>query len=102
MIFEEANGSGTLVEYPVVVDADNDGNAEILVGRNTIGSNCTAECEGPLAGLRMLGDPNDNWVNTRGIWNQYAYHVTNIRDDSSGTGSHSTSISKATSIGKAW
>ena len=83
VIFEEANGSGTLVEYPVVVDADNDGNAEILVGRNTIGSNCTAECEGPLAGLRMLGDPNDNWVNTRGIWNQYAYHVTNIRDDSS-------------------
>ena len=31
-------------------------------------------------GLRLFGDALDNWVPTRRIWNQHAYHVTNVCD----------------------
>ena len=31
-----------------------------------------------LQGIRVLADGVDRWVNTRGIWNQHAYSVTNI------------------------
>ena len=30
---------------------------------------------------RVLRDAQDNWVATRRIWNQHAYHVTNIEED---------------------
>ncbi len=29
-------------------------------------------------GITVLGDPNDTWVAARRIWNQHAYHVTNV------------------------
>jgi hypothetical protein len=74
IVFTEDNASTTQVEYPVIVDADNDGNAEIIVGRSDGSQN---------AGLRVYGDANDNWVNTRTIWNQYSYHVTNVSDNGS-------------------
>jgi hypothetical protein len=32
-------------------------------------------------GVRVFGDARDNWVNTRRIWNQHAYHVTNVNED---------------------
>jgi len=32
-------------------------------------------------GVYVFGDANDNWVNTRKIWNQHAYHITNVNDD---------------------
>ncbi len=86
--FEERNWSGTLVEYPVIVDIDNDGNAEIVVGRNTVGNyqDDYGDYDGtPLSGVRVYGDANDNWVNTRTIWNQYSYHITNVNDNSSVT-----------------
>ncbi|MBA3394109.1 MAG: VCBS repeat-containing protein [Deltaproteobacteria bacterium] len=33
-----------------------------------------------LAGIRVLADGVDRWVNTRTIWNQHAYSVTNVED----------------------
>jgi len=27
-----------------------------------------------------FGDPEDRWVRTRPVWNQYTYHVTNVGD----------------------
>ena len=76
--FEERNWSGTMAEYPVIADVDNDGNAEIVVARNEIGG-FEQENEVP-SGLVVYGDANDNWLGTRGVWNQYTYHVTNVRD----------------------
>jgi hypothetical protein len=32
-------------------------------------------------GIRVLSDSLDRWVNTRRIWNQHAYSVTNVDDD---------------------
>ncbi|MBK8254742.1 MAG: VCBS repeat-containing protein [Polyangiaceae bacterium] len=61
--------SGTLVEYPVVADIDNDGSAEIILVGNY------------PHGLVALGDAEDRWIQARRIWNQHASYVTNIRED---------------------
>ena len=37
----------------------------------------------PSKGITVYMDTNDNWVRTRRIWNQHAYHVTNINEDGS-------------------
>lgn len=69
------NSSGTLIEYPLVVDIDNDNHSEIVVTSNDYAflQSCT--------GIRAFGDPGNHWVRTRRIWNQYDYHVTNINED---------------------
>ncbi len=60
----------------VIADVDGDGHAEVVVTGN-YGS-------GPMSGhLRVYGAKNNDWVNTRRIWNQASYHVTNINDDGS-------------------
>ena len=66
--------SGTLIEYPVVADIDNDGSAEILYV-----SNYTQGQQG--ATLVALRDVDERWIPARRIWNQYSYHVTNVRED---------------------
>lgn len=72
--FQVENPSGTTYENPVIADVDADGNAEIIVISNNYafaGSN----------GVRVFRDANDGWVNTRRIWNQHAYSVTNVNED---------------------
>jgi hypothetical protein len=73
------------MENPVVADVDNDGNAEAITITNT--ENPDVRCiddpaggvEGPN-GVQVFGDPNDSWVSARRIWNQHAYHVTNVTE----------------------
>ncbi len=71
------NTTGTIHEYPLVVDVDGDGNSEILIVGND--GNAASECPGQTAnrGIRVFGDPMDRWVPTRKVWTQHAYHVTN-------------------------
>lgn len=74
------NLTGTIHEYPLVVDADGDGNSEILVVSNEDGTNpngCALPTGVNRKGLFMYGDANDKWVPTRKVWTQHAYHVTN-------------------------
>jgi hypothetical protein len=74
------NLTGTIHEYPLVVDADGDGNSEILVVANEDGTNpngCALPTGVNRKGLFMYGDANDKWVPTRKVWTQHAYHVTN-------------------------
>jgi hypothetical protein len=66
--------SGTLIEYPVVADCDNDGSAEILYVSNYYGGT-----SGPT--ITVLRDEMERWIPARRIWNQYSYHVTNVRED---------------------
>ena len=66
--------SATLIEYPVVADVDNDGSAEILYV-----SNYPQGQSGPT--LTVLRDASERWIPARRIWNQYSYHVTNVRED---------------------
>jgi hypothetical protein len=72
--FDVAHSSGTTYENPVIVDVDGDGNAEIVTANNNYAFP-------GIAGIRVWRDANDGWVNTRGIWNQHAYSVTNVNED---------------------
>jgi hypothetical protein len=71
------NTTGTIHEYPLVVDVDGDGNSEILIVAND--TNSAGNCPGvtPRRGLFVYGDANDEWVPTRRVWTQHAYHVSN-------------------------
>jgi hypothetical protein len=66
--------SGTLTEYPVVADIDNDGSAEIVVVSNHISGPDTPT-------VQVIRDQQDRWIQARRIWNQHTYHVTNVRED---------------------
>lgn len=79
-LFSTCNTSGTLWEYPLVADVDSDGQADIVVASNwyASGLNCDGE---QTTGVRVFGDNLGAWVRTRRIWNQHAYHVTNINED---------------------
>ncbi|HEY0252521.1 MAG TPA: VCBS repeat-containing protein, partial [Kofleriaceae bacterium] len=73
---QHKNTTGTIHEYPLVVDVDGDGNSEILVVAND--GNAASECPGQTAtkGIYVYGDPMDRWVPTRKVWTQHTYHVT--------------------------
>jgi hypothetical protein len=73
ILFEEPNTSHTRLEYPIIVDSDRDGNAEIVFIENGD--------SGKSVPIQVWGDPKDNWVPTRRIWNQHAYSITNISED---------------------
>lgn len=72
VLFSVPNFSVTTQEYPIVADVDSDNHAEIVIVSFT-----------PSVGIRVFEDQNDSWVNARRIWNQHAYHITNINDDMS-------------------
>jgi hypothetical protein len=80
VLFETCNTSGTLWEYPLVADVTNDGQADIVVASNAYSS---LTCDGvtKTTGIRIFGDEQGRWVRTRRIWNQHAYHVTNVNED---------------------
>ncbi len=71
VLLDQPRVSYTLSEYPIVVDVDNDGSAEILV----------VSLSGQPA-LQVFRDTEDRWIQARRIWNQHAYYVTNVREDS--------------------
>ena len=93
------NPSGTLWEYPVTVDVNNDGATEIVVASNTLAN---ADCPSDPAmaldsctmarmvagetartfGVRVFASPTEPWVPTRRVWNQHTYHVTNVSEAS--------------------
>ncbi len=74
VLYSLPNPSGTIWEYPVVADVDNDGSAEIVIAANDY-------AWGSYHGIRVLEDANDTWMPTRAIWNQHSYHINNINDD---------------------
>ncbi|MBQ9243175.1 MAG: hypothetical protein IJ165_08090 [Proteobacteria bacterium] len=102
-VYCKCNTSGTHWEYPVIADVDNDDHAEIIVSSNSsMVGNCPTslskaegwdECvdkimKSPNAsdraathGVRVFSSPNKDWVNTRKIYNQHAYSITNVSDD---------------------
>ncbi len=67
----QSRSSGTIIEFPVVADVDNDASADILVVSNN----------GAYPALQVFQDAQKRWIPTRRIWNQHAYHVTNVRED---------------------
>ncbi len=79
VILEEPNSSATIHEYPLVVDADGDGNSEIIVVANDEANNCSAIDGYELRhGVFLYGDAFDRWVQTRRVWTSHTYHVSNV------------------------
>ena len=61
--------SGTAVEYPIIVDLDRDGAAEIVVSGN---------------GPKIISYTSGNgqvWAPARYVWNQNGYNVVNVNND---------------------
>ncbi len=81
---EIMNSTGTILEYPLVVDVDGNGRSEILVVANDI-DHCSGFVDDYVTrrGLYVYEDPNDRWVRTRSVWNQHAYSIDNILDNGS-------------------
>jgi MYXO-CTERM domain-containing protein len=61
--------SSTRLEGPIVLDADSDGQSEVVL-----------TCDGHLD---RYGSGSAPWTPSRSVWNQYYYHVTNIENDGS-------------------
>ena len=79
-IFNRPHCSGTTYEYPLIVDVNGNGRADLIISENTYtagGLGCAADA---TSGIHVFHDGLDNWVNTRSIWNQHTYHVTNVCD----------------------
>ena len=85
---EILNSSSTVHEYPLVADADGDGNAEFITVANLSVPAGNDACKlktpnfMPRKGVFSYGAGADNWVPTRKVWTQHTYHVTNA--DSNG------------------
>lgn len=81
VLFKEPSESRTRIEYPVVADVDNDGNAEIVFATSNESGFCSVGASYDYNnGIEVWGDPSDTWVSARRIWNQHAYHVTNVTE----------------------
>lgn len=64
----------TIMQYPVIVDADNDEVAELV----SVGDNK----------LNFIESDGAMWAPTRKVWNQYMYNVTNVNNDLTVTRHH--------------
>ena len=66
------HSSGTRIEYPIIADVDGDDEVEIAF--------VNEQYQGNYRGLTVVGDANHSWRPGRKIWNQHAYHITNVAD----------------------
>ena len=78
VLFEQPNTSFTALEYPIIADVDNDGEAEIVVGTNDFECGDKLSCAPGFSGIRVYGAAGNAWVATRRVWNQHAYHIGNV------------------------
>jgi hypothetical protein len=71
--------TGTLWD-PLVADVDSDGHADIRSCQQLPSIVCPDD-NSKQNGVRVFGDDEGKWVRTRRIWNQHAYHVTNVLEN---------------------
>ena len=66
------------MEYPIVVDFNNDGAAEIIA----VGGSATGTFTPPLPGkLQAYSSAGAKWAPARKVWNQYSYNAVNVNED---------------------
>jgi hypothetical protein len=70
----DSHSSGTLYEYPLIVDVDGDGATEIVVPSNDYAF-------AGSRGITVVGDLADSWAPARRLWNQHAYHISHVSGD---------------------
>lgn len=86
ILFQVENSSATIHEYPVLVDVDGDNNTEFVIVANDYNhlhgsTTCGSGTYQPRHGVFVYGDSHDRWVRTRRVWNQHAYHISNVNSD---------------------
>jgi hypothetical protein len=72
-IYQAGNASRTIFENPVIADVDHDNHANIVTVQNE-------PLLGSSRGVKMLSNSAGNWVSSRYVWNQHAYHITNVAE----------------------
>jgi hypothetical protein len=78
-LFQHPSSSRTRSENPTIADVDNDGDAEIIFSSNSEAFFLRDWWTDP--GVEVWGDRRGRWVGARRIWNQHAYHITNVEED---------------------
>ena len=74
--------SGTLSDNPVVLDVDNDNSTEIILASNHFLDLLFDTTPTDWSGVRAIGSGSGTpWADSRPVWNQHAYSMTNINDD---------------------
>jgi len=81
VLFDTCSTNGTILEQPVVADVDGDGQANVVVVSNARYRECLEGPETAISGVRVYGSAEGDWVRTRRVWNQHAYHITNVNED---------------------
>ncbi|MEZ4337538.1 MAG: VCBS repeat-containing protein [Sandaracinaceae bacterium] len=81
VLFSACNTNGTILEQPIVADIDNDGQADIVVASNARYRECLDAPGTSTSGIRVYSSRDGDWVRTRRVWNQHAYHITNVDED---------------------
>jgi hypothetical protein len=72
VLYENRNhASGTVWEYPVTADVDNDGSAEIVVADNG----------GSWKGITVFGHSGDGWPKSGTTWGTHDFAVCNLDPD---------------------
>ncbi|MCB9745510.1 MAG: VCBS repeat-containing protein [Alphaproteobacteria bacterium] len=71
------HSSWTVTEYAPIVDVDGDDQVEIIVPSNTHPSYLNLA----RAGIAVIGDADESWRAGPRIWNQHAFHITNVDED---------------------
>ena len=67
--------SATHTEYPVIVDIDKDGHADILVSGRLNNSDPDTRI------IRYSSITPNQWASARSVWNQHAYNAVHINED---------------------
>jgi hypothetical protein len=73
----DEHNSRTVLEYPLVADVDHDGSTEIVLASNNYGNDTSG-----WTGITVIGDADESWEPSRPVWNQHAYFITNVENDS--------------------
>ena len=74
---QAGHSSGTIFEYPVIADVDNDDSAEIVL----VSNNFRDGLGDGWAGVTVLGQDGDGWGKSGPTWNVHDFAVTNIEQN---------------------
>ncbi|MFT4975090.1 MAG: hypothetical protein ACI8S6_000977 [Myxococcota bacterium] len=74
---QTGHSSGTIFEYPVIADVDNDDSAEIVM----VSNNFRTGLGDGWSGVTVLGHEDDGWGKSGPTWNVHDFAVTNIEQN---------------------
>lgn len=77
VVYSKVQSSGTLWEYPIVVDLDGDGSGEII----SVSNRLLLGDKQPTNGVHVKTSGSCKWASATRIWNQHSYSGVNINQN---------------------